>query len=240
MVAVPPLGRADDVAAPGRARDRQRRQGARDHRDPRRRIRRAARRLGGHGRYHDVRLPARPSGCDRGHGRPDPGPGRSARRRGDRRRRSKPTPASRRTRSHVALGVPAISDDTGLEVDALDGAPGVYSARYAGEHATYADNVDKLLVLDGCTRRPQRALRDRRDGALARRSGDRGARRGRGRDRDGRRGDGADSATTRCSCPTEGRRPHVCGDEPGREACVVTSRASVRARSPRRSLEPGE
>ena len=43
-----------------------------------------------------------------------------------------------------ATGLPAIADDTGLEVDALDGAPGVYSARYAGEHATYADNVQKL------------------------------------------------------------------------------------------------
>jgi XTP/dITP diphosphohydrolase len=43
-----------------------------------------------------------------------------------------------------ATGLPAIADDTGLEVDALDGAPGVYSARYAGEHATYADNVRKL------------------------------------------------------------------------------------------------
>ncbi|MCF7885197.1 MAG: XTP/dITP diphosphatase [Candidatus Marinimicrobia bacterium] len=42
-------------------------------------------------------------------------------------------------------GLPAISDDTGLEVDALDGRPGVYSARYAGENATYADNVEKLL-----------------------------------------------------------------------------------------------
>lgn len=41
-------------------------------------------------------------------------------------------------------GMPAIADDTGLEVDALDGAPGVYSARYAGEDATYADNVNKL------------------------------------------------------------------------------------------------
>jgi XTP/dITP diphosphohydrolase len=49
-----------------------------------------------------------------------------------------------------ATGLPAIADDTGLEVDALDGAPGVHSARYAGEDATYADNVDKLLVaLDG-------------------------------------------------------------------------------------------
>ncbi len=42
-------------------------------------------------------------------------------------------------------GLPAIADDTGLEVDALGGAPGVYTARYAGEHATYADNVAKLL-----------------------------------------------------------------------------------------------
>jgi len=42
-------------------------------------------------------------------------------------------------------GLPALSDDTGLEVEALDGRPGVYSARYAGESATYQDNVDKLL-----------------------------------------------------------------------------------------------
>lgn len=40
---------------------------------------------------------------------------------------------------------PAIADDTGLEVDALGGAPGVYSARYAGESASYRDNVAKLL-----------------------------------------------------------------------------------------------
>jgi len=45
---------------------------------------------------------------------------------------------------------PAIADDTGLEVDALDGAPGVHSARFAGEGATYADNVEMLLRrLDG-------------------------------------------------------------------------------------------
>jgi len=43
-------------------------------------------------------------------------------------------------------GLPSISDDTGLEVDALNGAPGVYSARYAGENPTYDDNVNKLLA----------------------------------------------------------------------------------------------
>ena len=47
-------------------------------------------------------------------------------------------------------GVGAVADDTGLEVDALGGAPGVLSARYAGPGATYADNVAKLLrALDG-------------------------------------------------------------------------------------------
>ena len=45
-----------------------------------------------------------------------------------------------------ATGEPAVADDTGLEVDALGGAPGVYSARFAGEDATYADNVDKMLA----------------------------------------------------------------------------------------------
>ena len=50
----------------------------------------------------------------------------------------------------AATGEAAVADDTGLVVDALDGAPGVYSARFAGEDATYADNVAKLLKeLDG-------------------------------------------------------------------------------------------
>jgi XTP/dITP diphosphohydrolase len=44
-----------------------------------------------------------------------------------------------------ATGLPSIADDTGLEVDALGGAPGIFSARYAGENCTYEDNVKKLL-----------------------------------------------------------------------------------------------
>lgn len=44
-----------------------------------------------------------------------------------------------------ATGMPALADDTGLEVEPLGGAPGVWSARYAGEDVTYADNVAKLL-----------------------------------------------------------------------------------------------
>ena len=42
-------------------------------------------------------------------------------------------------------GYDCFGDDTGLEVEALDGAPGVYSARYAGEEASFDDNVQKLL-----------------------------------------------------------------------------------------------
>lgn len=45
----------------------------------------------------------------------------------------------------AATGLPAVADDTGLEVDALGGRPGVYAARYAGEQATYEDNCRKLI-----------------------------------------------------------------------------------------------
>ena len=44
-----------------------------------------------------------------------------------------------------ATGLPAVADDTGLEVDALNGRPGIYAARYAGEGASYEDNWRKLL-----------------------------------------------------------------------------------------------
>ena len=51
-----------------------------------------------------------------------------------------------KARAAVATtGLPAIADDTGLEVDALGGAPGVHAARYAGPGASYAENVAKLL-----------------------------------------------------------------------------------------------
>ena len=47
---------------------------------------------------------------------------------------------------HELTGLPSLADDTGLEVDALDGAPGVYSARYAGENPSFEDNMNKLLT----------------------------------------------------------------------------------------------
>ena len=51
-------------------------------------------------------------------------------------------------KSHYVLdnfGFDCFADDTGLEIEALDGRPGVYSARFAGESATYDDNVNKVL-----------------------------------------------------------------------------------------------
>lgn len=66
-----------------------------------------------------------------------------------------------------ATGLTALSDDTGLEVDALHGKPGVYTARYAGEHADADDNNRKLLMeLDG-TMLPQRTARFRTVACLA-------------------------------------------------------------------------
>ena len=61
----------------------------------------------------------------------------------------------------IAIGLAALADDTGLEVDALDGAPGVITARFAGEGATDAQNRQKMLVeLEGIDV-PQRTARFR-------------------------------------------------------------------------------
>ena len=55
-------------------------------------------------------------------------------------------------------GLPAVADDTGLEVEALGGRPGVHAARYAGERATYEDNWRKLIrELDGVPQQRRRA-----------------------------------------------------------------------------------
>ncbi len=68
--------------------------------------------------------------------------------------------ASHKARSVARhTGIAALADDTGLEVAALDGAPGVFTARFAGEGATYDDNIAKLLAeLEGV---PERAARFR-------------------------------------------------------------------------------
>ncbi len=56
----------------------------------------------------------------------------------------------------AATGLPAIADDSGLVVDALDGAPGIYSARYAGPDASDDMNIDKLLAALGDVEIPAR------------------------------------------------------------------------------------
>lgn len=57
----------------------------------------------------------------------------------------------------AATGLEVVADDTGLEVAALDGAPGVHTSRYAGDAATYADNVAKLLgAMEGVADRSAR------------------------------------------------------------------------------------
>lgn len=58
-------------------------------------------------------------------------------------------------------GLPALSDDSGLEVDALNGAPGVFSARYAGRNADSSANIHKLLGELGGVAPPHRSARFR-------------------------------------------------------------------------------
>jgi non-canonical purine NTP pyrophosphatase (RdgB/HAM1 family) len=65
-----------------------------------------------------------------------------------------------------ATGLPAIADDSGLEVDALGGEPGVYSARYAGDGATDADNNRKLVERLRDVPEPERTCRYRCVAAL--------------------------------------------------------------------------
>ena len=171
----------DDVAAPGRARDRQHRQGARDRRDPRRR---SPTSRSSPGRSPSV--PRRSATCStvrtrsRRRSSSTPGPGRSARRRGDRRhaRSERPHQGERaRTRArrardrrrHRPRGRRA-RRRAGRLLGALRGR---------ARDATPTTSTS-CSTRSGAARRPRRALRDRRDGALARRSRDRGARRGRG------------------------------------------------------------
>jgi XTP/dITP diphosphohydrolase len=63
-------------------------------------------------------------------------------------------------------GMPAIADDSGIEVDALDGAPGVRSARFAGEHATDEENLAKLIASIAKVPRARRTARYRCVAAL--------------------------------------------------------------------------
>ena len=66
-----------------------------------------------------------------------------------------------------ATGHAAIADDTGLFVDALDGEPGVFSARYAGQDATYADNVNKMIAALSAVEPSRRTARFRTVAAVA-------------------------------------------------------------------------
>jgi len=56
-------------------------------------------------------------------------------------------------------GLPALADDSGLEVDALQGRPGIYSSRFAGDKATDGDNIQKLLTDLADVKPPQRSAR---------------------------------------------------------------------------------
>ncbi len=110
-----------------------------------------------------------------------------------------------------ATGELAVADDTGLEVDELDGRPGVRAARYAGPDATYADNVAKLLAELADLPAAERTARFRTVTVAVFPTGARSSPRAqwKGRSPSGLPATAA-SATTRCSCPraaTGGRSP---------------------------------
>lgn len=77
-----------------------------------------------------------------------------------------------KARALAATGHAAIADDTGLFIDALGGSPGVYSARYAGEDATFVENVEKVLRELGEVDDPHRGARFRTVLAVAYPNGD--------------------------------------------------------------------
>ena len=132
---------------------------------------------------------------------------RRARRRRDRRRRSRTTRASRRSRCARPPGLPAVADDTGLEVDALDGAPGVLLGPVRGRATpptptTWPScSTSSRDVAGPAAHRP---VHHRGAGPVARRARGGGDRRGRGHHR--RRGTGRRRLRLRpaCSCPVEG------------------------------------
>ena len=105
----------------------------------------------------------------------------------------------------AATGRPAIADDSGIAAAALGGAPGVRSARFAGEHATDEENLAKLIARGAGRERAGLRVRDRlrRPGAGVERLFEGGCERPYGGRRAGAR---AASAMTPCSCPTASRR----------------------------------
>ena len=113
----------------------------------------------------------------------------------------------------------ALADDTGLEVDALRGEPGVRSARYAGPDASYAQNVARLLAELRDVAPSQRTARFRTVAVVQVPGWDRPDGRGRGRGHDHHRAPGHGRLRLRLGVrPRGGRRPHLLRDGPGRQA----------------------